>query len=44
MRSDHLGRVAIVYPGDEAVRRNATASNNRFASLFSAFAERGIQG
>jgi hypothetical protein len=43
MRSEHQGRVAIVYPGDEAVRRNATASNNRFAPLFSAFAERGIQ-
>jgi hypothetical protein len=42
MTSEHAGRVAIVYPGDEEVRRNATASNNRFAPLFSAFAENGM--
>jgi hypothetical protein len=42
MTSEHAGRVAIVYPGDEEVRRNATVSNNRFAPLFSAFAESGL--
>ena len=43
MTGEHSWRVAIVYPGDEETRRNATASNNRFAPLFSAFAESGIQ-
>jgi hypothetical protein len=43
MTSAYVGRVAIVYPGDEEVRRNATADNNRFAPLFSAFAAHGIQ-
>ena len=32
------GRVAILYPGDAEARRSATATNNRFAPLFSAFA------
>lgn len=36
------GRVAILYPGDAEARRTATTDNNRFAPLFSAFAERGI--
>ena len=36
-QSDAL-RVAILYPGDEEARRNATAENNRFADLFRAFA------
>lgn len=36
------GRVAILYPGNQEVRRNATPENNRFANLFSAFAARGI--
>jgi hypothetical protein len=43
MTGEHSWRVAIVYPGDEDTRRNATASNNRFASLFNAFAENSIQ-
>jgi hypothetical protein len=42
MTTEYSGRVAIVYPGDEEARHNATASNNRFASLFSAFAASGI--
>jgi hypothetical protein len=42
MTSSPSGRVAIVYPGTEDTRRNATASNNRFAPLFSAFAASGI--
>lgn len=38
MASENFGRVAILYPGDEETRRNATATNNRFAPLFHAFA------
>jgi hypothetical protein len=34
--------VAIVYPGNQEVRKNATPENNRFASLFQAFVDRGI--
>lgn len=37
------GRVAILYPGDHAARRNATAEKNRFSELFRAFAAKGIQ-
>ncbi|WP_457418853.1 Cj0069 family protein [Roseateles sp. P5_E7] len=36
-------RLAIVYPGDAAARRTATPQNNRFAALFAAFAEAGVQ-
>jgi len=39
----HPLRLAIVYPGDSDVRRLATPSNNRFAPLFAAFAERGVE-
>lgn len=35
-------RIAILYPGDQAVRRNATAENNRFSELFAAFAAKGV--
>jgi hypothetical protein len=35
-------RIAIVYPGNAEVRRNATSENNRFADLFHAFAAQGI--
>jgi hypothetical protein len=35
--------VAIVYPGDAEAWRSATPSNNRFAPLFAAFADAGIQ-
>lgn len=35
-------QIAIVYPGDSAVRRLATRENNRFAALFAAFAARGV--
>lgn len=31
-------RVAILYPGNQEARQNATAENNRFADLFRAFA------
>jgi hypothetical protein len=36
-------KIAIVYPGDESIRRTATAENNRFAPLFSALTELGVQ-
>lgn len=42
MNQQRIWRVAIVYPGDAAARHTATAENNRFAPLFSAFAEAGI--
>src|SRR3712207_5804242 len=42
MIQDSHGRVAILYPGDEEVRRNAMPNNNRFAPLFSAFTASGI--
>src|SRR5574341_628717 len=43
MTQECRGRIAILYPGDHEGRKNATAKNNRFAELFRAFAERGIQ-
>ena len=43
MTDGHPLHVAILYPGDAEARRNATAENNRFAPLFRAFAEDGIQ-
>lgn len=36
-------RVAILYPGDAETRRNATPHNNRFAPLFQALADLGVQ-
>ncbi len=36
------GRIAILYPGDSAARKSATAENNRFADLFKSFAAKGI--
>src|SRR5262249_3033090 len=42
MAQDGYGRIAILYPGDYEVRRNATAQNNRFADLFRALATKGI--
>jgi hypothetical protein len=42
MAQNYNGRVAILYPGDQEARRNATPENNRFSGLFSAFAARGI--
>jgi len=35
-------QIAIVYPGDPEVRRFATRDNNRFAPLFAAFAQHGV--
>ncbi len=36
------GRVAILYPGSHEARRSATPENNRFARLFRAMADKGI--
>ena len=36
-------RVAILYPGNNEVRRNATHENNRFSGLFRAFAAKEVQ-
>ncbi len=38
----HGGRVAILYPGNLRTRREATADNNRFSSIFHALAGCGI--
>lgn len=35
-------RVAILYPGSQETRRQATPENNRFADLFRAFATQGV--
>jgi hypothetical protein len=37
-----VGRIAILYPGDDDGRKNATIENNRFADLFRAFALKGM--
>ncbi len=42
MTKPTLQRLAILYPGDGDVRRNATTENNRFAALFAAFAAAGV--
>ena len=36
MINKYCGKVAILYPGDREVRRNATPENNRFARIFQA--------
>ena len=43
MDRDGRARVAILYPGDEEARRQATPANNRFADLFLAFEGRGVE-
>ena len=42
MTQTATGRVAILFPGAEAVRRTVTKENNRFADLFRAFAAEGV--
>jgi hypothetical protein len=39
---DRLGRVAILWRGDEAARRGVTPENSRFKAIFAALAEAGI--
>lgn len=41
-RQRHL-RIAILYPGDDAARKTATADNNRFTPLFYALAELDVE-
>jgi hypothetical protein len=43
MTDGHDGTVAIVYPGDQITRRNATPDNNRLAPVFQALANLGVQ-
>ena len=38
----HHGRVAILYPGDYAARRQATPQNNRLATIFQALSDLGV--
>jgi hypothetical protein len=38
----HLGRIAILWRGDEAARRSATPENNRFKAIFAALADVGV--
>jgi hypothetical protein len=38
----HLGRVAILWRGDEAARRSATPESSRFKEVFAALAEVGV--
>lgn len=42
MTRNDKGRVAILYPGNEEIRRKATPDNNRFAQIFHALAEKGM--
>jgi len=37
-----LGRIAILWRGDEAARRSATADNSRFKAVFAALADVGV--
>jgi hypothetical protein len=40
--TDSLGRVAILWRGDEAARRSASAESGRFAAIFAALADLGV--
>jgi hypothetical protein len=40
--SARLGRIAILWRGDEAARRSATADNSRFKAVFAALADVGV--
>jgi hypothetical protein len=39
---DHLGRIAILWRGDEAARRSASPETGRFKAVFAALAEIGV--
>src|SRR3954463_8950166 len=43
MTTKKISRIAILYPGNEEARQNATPENNRFAPLFQALAELGAR-
>jgi hypothetical protein len=38
----HLGRIAILWRGDEAARRSATRETSRFKAVFAALADVGV--
>jgi hypothetical protein len=38
----HLGRIAILWRGDEAARRSATAETSRFKAIFAALSDAGV--
>ena len=40
--TDRLGRVAILWRGDESARRTATAASSRFKEVFAALADAGV--
>ena len=40
--TDCLGRVAILWRGDESARRTATAASSRFKDVFAALADAGV--
>ena len=42
MTDEQYGKVAILYPGDYAARKDATPENNRLASIFQALAGLGV--
>jgi hypothetical protein len=42
--ADRLGRVAILWRGDEAARQSVEAETSRFAAIFAALADLGIEG
>jgi hypothetical protein len=42
MTDRRQGKVAILYPGDQQIRKNATPQNNRLAPVFQALADLGI--
>lgn len=42
MMDTNSGKVAILYPGDYEVRRNATPENNRLASIFKSLTDIGV--
>ncbi len=41
--TDNIVRVAILYPGDETIRRESTPDNNRLATVFQALKAVGIE-
>ena len=42
MGNEHIVRIAILYPGDYETRQSATVENNRFAQLFQALTDLGV--
>ena len=38
----HLGRIGVLWRGDEATRRSASPETSRFKAVFAAFADVGV--